>query len=135
MAKKVVIAGSASLQEKVQYWKKFWEDKRYCVTAYPAPISKENFLEEYPEVHADFFKNITEADILFVMNEDKNGIVGYLGAESFAEMCFGVAQNLVYNKNLEVMLLQMPDESIQSYEEIVLWLKLGWIKLYDKRNV
>jgi len=128
--KKVVIAGSASLQEKVQDWKKFWEDKGYLVASYPAPIPKENFLEEYPKVHTEFFKNITEADILFIMNEDKKGVAGYLGAESFAEMCFGVAQNLVHNKNLEVMLLQMPDKRVQSYEEIVLWLKLGWIKLY-----
>lgn len=47
-------------------------------------------------------------------------------------MCFGVAQNLIHNKNLEVMLLQEPSERVQSYEEIVLWLKLGWIKLYGK---
>ena len=132
MTKKVVIAGSASLQEKVLHWKELWETSGYCVTDYPCPISKENFLEEYPKVHTDFFKNINEADILFVMNEDKNGIAGYLGAESFAEMCFGVTQHLIHNKNLEVILLQMPSEDVQSYEETVLWLKLGWIKLYDK---
>jgi hypothetical protein len=133
MTKKVVIAGSASLQEKVQYWKKFWEDNGCCVTAYPSQINKENFLEEYPKVHTDFFKNITQADILFIMNEDKNGIVGYLGAESFAELCFGVAQNLIHSKKLEVVLLQLPDEGVQSYNEIILWLKLGWIKLYEKK--
>lgn len=66
------------------------------------------------------------------MNEDKNDIKGYVGAESFAEMCFGVAQNLIYNKNIEVMLLKMPDEKVQSYNEVQLWLKLGWIKLYRK---
>jgi hypothetical protein len=128
--KKAVIAGSATLQEKVQYWKKVWEDKGYLVSSYPSPIPKETFLEEYPKAHTQFFKNITEANILFVMNEDKNGIVGYLGAESFAEMCFGVAQNLINNKNIEVILLQMPDKRVQSYDEIILWLKLGWIKLY-----
>jgi hypothetical protein len=135
MTKKVVIAGSTSLQEKVLYWKKFWENQGYCVTNYPAQINKENFSEEYPKVHTDFFRGITRAHILFVMNEDKNGIIGYLGAESFAEMCFGVVQNLIHNKNLEVILLQEPSESVQSYEEIVLWLKLGWIKLYEKNNI
>ena len=49
-------------------------------------------------------------------------------------MCFAVAQNLIYNKNLEVILLQEPSERVQSYEEIVLWLKLGWIKL-AKKNI
>ncbi len=132
MTKKVVIVGSASLQTEIQYWKGFWENQWYCVTNYPSQINKETFLEEYPKVHTDFFKNITEEDILFVMNENKNGITWYLGAESFAEMCFGVAQNLIYKKNLEIILLQEPNKSVQSYEEIVLWLKLGWIKLYKK---
>jgi len=128
--KKVVIAGSVSLQEKIVFWKKFWEDEGYYVTDYPKKIKDENFLEEYPNVHKNFFKSITEADILFVMNGDKNGIAGYLGAESFGEMCFGVVQNLVYNKKLEVVLLQQPSQNVQSYEEIILWLKLGWIRLH-----
>lgn len=130
--KKIVIAGSASLQEKIQYWKKFWEGQGYSVIDYPSPISKYNFLEEYPKVHADFFKNIMKADTLFVMNEDKNGVSGYLGAESFAEMGFAVAQNLIHNMNIEVILLQAPQRTVQSYEEIELWLKLGWIKIYKK---
>ena len=132
MSKKVVIAGSASLQKKVQFWKKNWEDKGYSVIGYPSPIPKETFLEEYPQVYKDFFKNIIETDILFIMNEDKNNIKGYLGAESFAEMCFGVAQNLIHNKNIEVMLLQMPEKTVQSYDEIILWLELEWIKLYKE---
>ncbi|MFA4818454.1 MAG: hypothetical protein WC621_01290 [Patescibacteria group bacterium] len=130
--KKVVIVGSAGPQEKVQHWKKFWEDNGYLVTGYPLPVPKKTFLEEYPKVHTEFFKNITETDILFVMNEDKNAITGYIGAETFAEIGFGIAQNLIYNKNIEVILLQMPDKSVQSYDEIVLWLKLGWIKLFKE---
>lgn len=132
MPKKIVIAGSSSLQKEVQFWKEYWESKDNTVINYPAPIPKGALLEKYPQVHKDFFKNITESDILFVMNEDKNNIKGYIGAESFAEMCFGVTQNLIYNKNIEVILLQMPEENVQSYDEIVLWLKLGWIKLYKK---
>jgi hypothetical protein len=132
MSQKVVIAGSASLQERSQFWKKYWEDKGCLVIDYPNRISKKTFLEDYPKVYKDFFKNIVESDILFIMNEDKNDIKGYVGAESFAEMCFGVAQNLIYNKNIEIMLLKMPDEKVQSYNEVQLWLKLGWIKLYRK---
>lgn len=133
--KKVVITGSASLQKKVQRWKKFWEEKGYLVTSYPSPIPKETFLKEYPKIHTEFFKNITEADILFVMNENKNGIIGYLGAESFAEMCFGVIQNIVYNKSIEVILLQLPKDNVQSYDEINLWLKLNWIKLFREQDI
>ncbi len=130
--KKLVIAGSVSLLEKIEYWKKYWEDKNYTVIDYPSPVSSDAFLKDYPQVHKNFFQNITEADVLFIMNEDKNNISGYLGAETFAEMCFGVAQNLIYNKNIEIILLQMPDSKVQSYDEVKLWLKLGWIKLLQK---
>ena len=73
--KKVVIVGSASLQENIQYRKKFREDKGYSIINYPAPIPEENFLEEYPGIHTKFFKDITKTDILFVMNENKNDII------------------------------------------------------------
>jgi hypothetical protein len=44
-------------------------------------------------------------------------------------MCFGVGQNLIHNKSIEVILLQLPENKVQSYDEINLWLKLNWIKL------
>jgi len=129
--KKVVIAGSASLNDKIQYWKKKWEDGGFLVMNYPSKISEDVFLEEYPKVYADFYKDITETEILFIMNEDKNGVFGYIGPGVYAEVCFGVSQNLIYNKNIEIILLKMPNKEVQSYDEINLWLKLGWIKLYD----
>ena len=129
--KKIAIAGSASLQEKIKYWKKYWEDNKYIVIDYPSLIPKDSFLKEYPRVYKDFFKNIEETDTLFIMNENKNNITGYIGAATFAEMCFGVAQNVIHSKNIEVILLQIPDKKVQSYDEISLWLKLGWIKLLN----
>jgi len=130
MKKKVVIAGSASLQDKVKFWKKYWEKKGCEVINYPSEIKQDGFLEKYPKVHKKFFENINEADILFVMNEDKNGTKGYLGAESFAEMCYGVSQNLLNINNTEIILLQKPSSEVQSIDEINLWLKLKWIKLW-----
>lgn len=130
--KKVVIVWSSSLQEKFHYRKQFWENKGYSIINYPIPIPKETFLEEYPEVHINFYKDITQTDILFVMNEDKNGIIGYIGAESFGEMCFGLSQNLLYNKNIEIILLQLPENKVQCYEEINLRIHLNWIKILNK---
>ena len=75
-------------------------------------------------------ENITKTDILFIMNEDKDGQVGYIGAETFAELGFGLTQKLIYNKNIELIILKMPGKDIQCYEEINLWVKLGWIKIY-----
>lgn len=129
--KKVVIVWSASLEEKIQHWKDTWETKGYSVINYPAPIPKETFLEQYPTVHTKFFQDLMEADTVFIMNEDKNGIIGYIGAESFAEMAFTVAQNLVSGKQIEILVLQMPENRVQSHQEVELWLQLGWIRLYS----
>ena len=130
--KKVVIAGSAKLQQEIQNWRKFFINKGYEVLDYPKKIDETKFMEVYPNVHKEFFENITKTDMLFIMNEDKNGKSGYIGAESFAELTFGLAQKLVYNKNIELVVLKMPSKDVQCYEEIDLWLKLGWISFYEK---
>ena len=38
--------------------------------------------------------------MLFIMNEDKNGIEGYIGYEAYAELLFGLSQNLIHQKNI-----------------------------------
>ncbi len=132
--KKVVIAGSAKLQSDINRWKQKFSNDNYEVLDYPKGIEKEKFMELYPNVHKEFFENITKTDVLFIMNEDKNGKIGYIGAESFAELTFGLAQKLVYGKNIELVILKMPSTDIGCHEEINLWLKLGWIKLYEEEN-
>lgn len=129
--KKVVIAGSAKLQDKINSWKLFFQNNNYEILDYPKPIAEEKFLELYPNIHKSFFENIIKTDILFIMNEDKNGIEGYIGAESYAELTFGLAQKLVYNKNIDLIILKMPSNKVQCYDEIKLWLEIGWIKLFD----
>lgn len=127
---KVVIAGSAKLQDEIQKWIQYWESKEGCsVINYPHAILKDDFENSYPEVHTNFVKDITETDVFFVANEKKNDIDGYIGAETFAELGFGLAQNLIYGKNIKLILAHMPTEEVASYDEIAFWLKLGWIEL------
>ncbi len=132
--KKVVIAGSAKLQRKIDKWIKFFQNKNYEVLDYPRPIEDSRFMELYPNVHIKFLENITKTDMLFIMNEDKNGIVGYIGYEVYAELLVGLSQKLIYNKNIELVVLKMPSLDVGCYEEINLWLKLGWIKLYKEEK-
>ena len=127
--KKVIIAGSAKLQDKIECWKNFFESKNYTILDHPKVIEKAKFNEVYPNRHKEFFENIINADILFVMNEDKNGLKGYIGAETYAELAFALAQNLIYNKTIDLIILKMPNKEVQCYEEIKLWLELGWIRL------
>lgn len=132
MSSTIVISGSASLSKEIEYWKNYWQEQGKIVLDYPVPIPPDSFLEEYPQVHQHFFQQITQTDLLFIMNENKKDITGYIGAETFAELAFGVAQKLIYKKNIEIILLQIPESRVQSYDEIQLWLQLGWIKLFKK---
>lgn len=127
---KVVIAGSAGLQDEIQKWIQYWESKEgYSVINYPHEIPSDNFENLYPKVHTDFFRHITETDVLFIANDKKKEIDGYIGAETFAELGFGLAQNLVYGKKIKLILANMPAKEVACYDEIVLWLKLDWIEL------
>ncbi len=129
---KVVIAGSSKLQKEVNIWLNYYKRKNYEILDYPKLIDEKNFLEVYPNIHVQFLKNITNTDILFIMNEDKNGISGYIGYETYAELLFGISQKLIYNKDTELIILKMPSTDVGCYDEINLWLKLGWIKLFEE---
>ena len=128
--KNLVIAASASLQKEIKEWKEAFENEGFKVIAYPVSIPRQSLKKEYPVVHKKFFQSLTDTNIIFILNEDKKGIKGYIGAEVFAELTFGVVQNLIYGKKLQVILLKMPSKQVQSYDEIKLWLELGWIELY-----
>ena len=132
--KKIVISGSAKLQKEIDKWINFFESNDSEILDYPKAIEESKFMELYPNIHTEFLENITKADMLFIMNENKNGKIGYIGYEAYAELLFGLSQKLVYNKNIELVILKIPDTDIGCYEEIDLWLKLGWIKLYKEEK-
>lgn len=132
--KKIVITGSAKLQNEVQKWKKFWEDKGFEILDYPKFLDQYNFLAEYKIAHPEFHRQLENADIQFVMNEDKNGVPGYIGYASFAEINYGVVRKINHHQSLDIILLKLPDSSLSCREEIDLWLQLGWIKLFDQTD-
>ena len=127
---KVVITGSASLQNEIQKWVQYWNNQKDClVLNYPKAIPPDKVEVFYPEIYKNFFKDINETDILFIANEEKDGIKGYIGAGAFAELSFGLAKKLVEEKNIKLILAHLPSEEVACYKEIMLWHKLGWIDL------
>lgn len=129
--KKLVIAASAKFQEETKKWKEYFENQGYDVINYPKKINQEN-QEEYKIAHTEFFKSLNETDILFVLNEDKNGIEGYIGAETFAELSYTFVQNTVNGASKKIYLLKMPSEEVSCYMEIKNFIKLGWIEIFNK---
>lgn len=129
--KKVVISGSAKLLQEVQYWKKVFEDKGYEVINYPHIEENTDYDVEYQK----FYTDIENCDIFFLMNEMKNNIEGYIGASVFGELTYAVMNNVVHNKSIKVLMLDMPSIALFCHEEIVRWLDLGWINFYHQSDL
>jgi hypothetical protein len=128
--KKVVIAGSSKLRPQIEKWIQYWGGKKdHVVLNHPKVITD----DLYAETHMQFFRDILQADILFIANEDKNDIKGYIGAETFGELEFGLAQNLIQDKHLNLVLAQMPAKEVFCYDEIVTWKRLGWIQIFESK--
>ena len=82
----------------------------------------------------DFYTALENTNVYFLMNEEKNGIKGYIGSSSIAELTYAVILNLIHNKNIEIYILNMPSEEVSSYDEVKFWLNMGWIKIYDSEK-
>ncbi len=135
--KKIIIAGSWSLWEKWLERKQWWEHQWYEVLNYPQKIRSkdtEDINYEYKKLYINFYKDIQNADVFFLMNEDKKWIKWYIGAESFSELWFANANNILWNKQTDIYIMQMPSEEIGCYEEIDFFLKLWWIDILDKKS-
>lgn len=131
---KLTIAASAKFLDEILKWKKYFEEKGYKVINYPKKIDQQNELE-YKNAYIDFFRALNETDILFVLNEDKNNVKGYIGAETFAELSFVVGKNIVNNENKEVWLLNIPSKEVKCYQEISNFIKLGWVKIFNEKEL
>ncbi len=127
--KRIVIAGSIKFYKEIETFISSLEEN-YKVLDYPQLIDTSNFLGIYPNRYKLFFENISNCDVFVALNFNKNNINGYIGAETFAEITFALLQNMLYNKNIEIYLLNKPDENVACYNEINTWLSLGKIKLW-----
>ncbi|WP_100066119.1 hypothetical protein [Miniphocaeibacter massiliensis] len=70
--------------------------------------------------------------MLFLFNEDKDNIEGYIGAAAFSEITYAVIRKILNKQNINIFLYKMPSKEVLGYDEISLWLKLKYIKIYEK---
>ncbi len=129
--KKVVISGSAKLQNKIKVWIEHFKSKKEEIIAFPKQIkSKEELSKEYKE----FYLAIEICNVFFLMNEEKDGIKGYIGANGIAELTYAIMLNLIHNKEIEIYIMTMPSKEVTCYDEIKFYLNMGWIKIYDEHK-
>jgi len=122
MSQKIVISGSASLQEEMKKRVRFWEEKGDQVLAWPVPI------------HDAFYNAINGTDILFIANVGKNDVLGYVGPNAFAEISFAVGLNFVRKRKIRIILLNMPMDESSYGEALRLWIKNGWMEIFDEKS-
>lgn len=129
---KLVISGSASLQDRLEFWKNHFEQKGYKVTGMPETWSDtRDFKEQLTELYRDFYTSIEDCDVFFLMNEDKDGISGYIGANGTAELVYAVMLNLIKDRGIEIYITKTPEERVLAWDEVVSYLRVGWIKVYE----
>ena len=127
--KKIVIAGSAKFYKEALELKKELENKDYNVIDYPKNINV-NIEEEYKQAYERFYDNLSKTDDLILFNLDKNGIEGYIGYESFAELSYLVVKKIQVNNDHKIYIYKMPSKEVGCYDEIKHFLELGYIELY-----
>ena len=81
-------------------------------------------------LYTSFYNAIDECDIFFLMNEDKNGIDGYIGANCTAELIYAVVLKLRSRNDMNIFIANTPSQKNAMFEEVSSFLRLGWIGLY-----
>lgn len=154
--KKLIIAGSSKLHERALYWRGYFEGRGYEVIDWPSPVSTEDETLDEPQIepglsrgrwlsssdsdyatrltkiYKRFYKNLDQTDVFFLMNEDKDGIEGYVGASAIAELTYVVTGNLNRGRKTEIYINKLPSRSQNCYDEIKFWLDQGWIHIFKR---
>ena len=125
--RKIIIAGSSNFYKEAQEIKQELENKKYEVIDYPKKLNNEN---EFKEAYENFYKNLNNTDDLLLLNLDKKGIEGYIGYESFAELSYLIVKKIQENNNHKIYIYKKPNKKVGCYDEIINFLKLGYIELY-----
>jgi len=120
-----------SFLDDIDLWKQKLEKNSYRVIQYPKKLTGE-FLPSYKKEFTEHYQKIVESDIVLVLNMQKKGIDGYIGAAVFAEIAFAVGLNRTSHseKEIGVYCLNPFPDSLPYAEELQYWVDLGWLKFW-----
>lgn len=130
--KKIVVSGSSKLTEQVAYWRGYFEGRGYEVLDYPKIVPEGDYAVEMTKIYRRFYRHLDNTNTFFLMNEDQEGVTGYIGASAMSELSYVVMNNLNHDKHVEIFILQEPSDEQSHQSEVKFWLEQGWIKVYEK---
>ena len=129
--KKVVISGSNKKPEEIKKWIEYWNGRKgFSVIKSPKNISPEYFEREFSDELKDHLQMIADTDILFVANCEKDGMDGYIGSGVYAEIVFAVSQNILYGKNIKIILAEKPATDAPVFDEISALVYAGAVEIF-----
>lgn len=123
--KKVVVSGSLLNKDKIDYWVNYFTKKGYDVINHPKETN-ENFIK----IYSNFYKSIDEADILFIVNERKNNVDGYIGVATYAELAYGIIKKINDNKDIDIYVVNKPN-----IDEVNAWIDLNMVSIFDETKM
>ena len=123
--KKVVVSGSLLNKDKIDYWVNYFTKKGYDVINHPKETN-ENFIK----IYSNFYKSIDEADILFIVNERKNNVDGYIGVATYAELAYGIIKKINDNKDIYIYVVNKPN-----IDEVNAWIDLNMVSIFDETKM
>lgn len=128
--KKVVLIASGTAEKETIKWKDKLTADGFEVLTCPLKIEQDNFLKEYEKSFNLCYNSIPIADMVLAINIEKNGVEGYIGPGTFAEIAFAIGINKVLNKSIGVFYLNELPKGLPYSMELEMWKELGWIKQY-----
>lgn len=122
--KNIVLSGSTKFKDAIEKIKYKLEKNNNIILDYSREDDR-----NYLEVLNKFFESINNTDVLLVINNEKNGINGYIGASTFCEINHAVLNNIMYNKNIDIYLLNNIDSKISCYNELKFFIDNDIVKI------
>ncbi len=130
---KIVLCSSAKFFERLWDIKKSLEERGYEVLL-PSMKDYHNLEEDslakiQNDLIDEHFRKIDQSQAVYVANYDKNGIVGYIGGNSFLEM------GLAFYRKIPIFLLEEIPRQVSYREELIALKPIvvgeDWDKLDD----
>ncbi|MEK6861438.1 MAG: hypothetical protein AABY07_05695 [Nanoarchaeota archaeon] len=132
---RIVICGSMRFVDQMKEWKDKLESKGYEVLTptlfdFHKVRDEDGDLIKFEEIKRresrNHFEKVKDADILLILNYDKDEKKNYIGGNTFAEISYAIALNLCHGKNIKIYTVNPLPLDSHYFEELNAWGIKQW---------